>query len=268
MSNAKGHSGPSHPYHILNPSPWPLLAAGGAFTTAFGAVHYWAGGGKEILFSGFAAVLLVAILWWRDIVKEAQVEKVHSPVVRHGLRMGMGLFISSEVMFFVAFFWAFFHNRFMFAPEVTQWPPANIQTMDAWGLPFVNTCILLTSGLTLTWAHHALKHGQRTQLSLGLLVTIVLGVTFLFCQAHEYGEATFGFKDGIYPSVFYMATGFHGFHVLCGTLFLCVCLFRSLRGDFTPEQHVGFEAAAWYWHFVDVVWIFLFVCVYWWGSAS
>jgi cytochrome c oxidase subunit 3 len=126
----------------------------------------------------------------------------------------------------------------------------------------------LTSGATLTWAHHALKHGKRVQLALGLLVTIALGATFLIFQAHEYGEATFGFKDGIYPSVFYMATGFHGFHVLCGTLFLTVCLFRALRGDFTPEQHVGFEAAAWYWHFVDVVWIFLFVCVYWWGSAS
>jgi cytochrome c oxidase subunit 3 len=265
MTDAKAHSAPGHQYHLVNPSPWPLMGAGSAFLTTFGAVHWWAGGGREILYVGFALVLLTALMWWRDVVKEAQVEKVHTPVVRHGLRVGMGLFIASEVMFFVAFFWAYFHNRFMVSPVVTQWPPANIQTMDAWGIPFINTCILLTSGGTLTIAHHALKHGKRGQLAFWLFVTLALGFTFLGLQAHEYGEATFGFKDGIYPSVFYMATGFHGFHVLCGSIFLLVCLFRSLRGDFTPEQHVGFEAAAWYWHFVDVVWIFLFVCVYWWS---
>ena len=258
---------PAHPYHLVNPSPWPLMGAASAFVTAFGAVHWWAGGGREILFTGLALVVLTMILWWRDVVKEAQVEKVHTPVVRHGLRLGMGLFIASEVMFFVAFFWAFFHNAFHISPDIAQWPPAAIKPMDAWGLPFINTIILLTSGFTLTWAHHALKHGKRGQLILGLLVTVALGATFLTFQAHEYGEATFGLKDGIYPSVFYLATGFHGFHVFCGTVFLLVCLFRSIKGDFTPEQHVGFEAAAWYWHFVDVVWIFLFVWVYWWGST-
>jgi cytochrome c oxidase subunit 3 len=268
MSNVKGHNGQGHPYHLVNPSPWPLLAALGAFGITFGAVHWWQGGGKEILYGGFAFVIVMAFMWWRDVVREAQVTKDHTTEVRHGLRVGMGLFISSEVMFFVAFFWAYFHNRFMISPVPTQWPPANIQPMDAWGIPFINTCILLTSGLTVTWAHHALKHGKRAQLVLGLLVTVLLGATFLGLQVHEYGEATFAFKDGIFPSVFYMATGFHGFHVFCGTIFLIVCMFRSMKGDFTPEQHVGFEAAAWYWHFVDVVWIFLFVCVYWLSGAA
>jgi cytochrome c oxidase subunit 3 len=227
------------------------MGAGSAFVTAFGAVHWWQGGGREILFTGFALVLLTMILWWRDVIKEAQIEKVHTPVVRHGLRVGMGLFIASEVMFFVAFFWAFFHNSLHISPDITQWPPASIKPMDPWGIPIINTLILLTSGFTLTWAHHALKHGKRGQLILGLIVTVALGGLFLSLQVHEYGEAT----------------GFHGFHVFCGSLFLLVCLIRSMRGDFTAEQHVGFEAAAWYWHFVDVVWIFLFVWVYWWGST-
>jgi len=268
MSNVKAHPAGGHPYHLVNPSPWPLLAAAGAFCITFGLVHWWQGGGTEILISGFVFVLAMAFLWWRDVVKEAQVEKVHTPQVRHGLRVGMGLFICSEVMFFVAFFWAYFHNRLMISPVNPQWPPANIQPMNPWDIPFINTCILLSSGLTVTWAHHALKHGRRAQLVLGLIVTVLLGATFLALQAHEYGEATFHFKDGIYPSVFYMATGFHGFHVFCGAIFLTVCTFRAIRGDFTPEQHVGFEAAAWYWHFVDVVWIFLFVCVYWLSSPG
>lgn len=256
----------SHPYHLVNPSPWPLLGALAAFTTAFGAVQWWHGGTPAIIATGGVLILVTMAVWWRDVIREAQIDHAHTPVVRHGLRLGMGLFIASEVMFFVAFFWAYFNSGLKVNPSITQWPPAAIHGVDAWGIPFLNTLILLSSGLCVNWAHHSLRLRDRTGLWRGLALAVLLGITFLSLQAWEYGHAAFAFKDGVYPSVFFMATGFHGFHVFVGVTFLTVCLLRSLRGDFTPEEHVGFEAAAWYWHFVDVVWIFLFVWVYWWGS--
>ncbi len=261
-----GHTAP-HPYHLVNPSPWPALGALAAFVLAIGGVQYMHGASLWWLLPGFALVLATMVVWWRDVVREAQHEKVHTDVVRHGLRMGMALFIASEVMFFVAFFWAFFNAAFGVAPGVEQWPPAGIQPLETWDLPFLNTLILLSSGLTLNWAHHALRHGNRKDLVQGLLVTVLLGAVFLVLQMVEYGHAAFGFRDGVFPSVFYMATGFHGFHVFVGVCFLAVNLLRAVRGHFSPAHHVGFEAAAWYWHFVDVVWIFLFVWVYWWGGA-
>jgi cytochrome c oxidase subunit 3 len=197
--------------------------------------------------------------------------------VQIGLRYGMLLFIASEVMFFAAFFWAYF-DASLFPDEAKQflrtevtggvWPPASVRTFDPFSLPFLNTLILLLSGCTVTWAHHALRENDRRGLVQGLGLTVLLGILFTAFQAYEYGHAAFGFREGIYSSTFYMATGFHGFHVIVGTLFLLVCWFRALRGDFTPQKHIGFEAAAWYWHFVDVVWLFLFVCVYWWGAGT
>jgi cytochrome c oxidase subunit 3 len=171
-------------------------------------------------------------------------------------------------MFFVAFFWAYFH--FALFPNAQlgfQWPPQGVHTFDPWDLPFLNTLILLMSGCTVTWAHHGLLVGDRKTLVTGLALTVALGLTFTGVQAYEYSHAAFGFKDGVYPSVFFMATGFHGFHVIVGTIFLIVCLARAMKGHFTPERHFGFEAAAWYWHFVDVVWLFLFSCIYWWGAG-
>jgi cytochrome c oxidase subunit 3 len=264
MSN--GHA--QHPYHLVNPSPWPLTGALSAFVLAYGAVTFFHDRNQPwIMVAGFVLVLVTMALWWRDVIREAQVERVHTTEVRHGLRVGMGLFIASEVMFFVAFFWAYFNAGLKVNPSISQWPPQGVETLDPWRIPFINTLILLSSGYCVNKAHHALRAGHRSVMNRWLAATVVLGFTFLALQAHEYGEAAFGFKDGVYPSVFYMATGFHGFHVFVGACFLTVCLFRSLRGDFTPEQHVGFEAAAWYWHFVDVVWLFLFVWVYWWGNS-
>ncbi|OYW09176.1 MAG: cytochrome c oxidase subunit 3, partial [Rhodospirillales bacterium 12-71-4] len=199
---------------------------------------------------------------------------LHSPVVRLGLRYGMMLFIASEVMFFVAFFWAYFHFA-LFPDHVSGteaataiWPPAGIHTFDPFHLPLLNTMILLLSGCTVTWAHHALLENDRKGLITGLALTVFLGMFFTFFQAVEYLEAPFQFSGGVYPSTFFLATGFHGFHVIVGTIFLAVCLIRALRGGFTPEKHFGFEAAAWYWHFVDVVWLFLFICIYWWGAGE
>ena len=260
-----GH-GPAHAYHLVNPSPWPAMGALSAFVLAFGAVQWWQGSTPLIMAGGFALVLATMAAWWRDVIREANVERAHTVVVRHGLRLGMALFIASEVMFFVAFFWAFFNSGFLVNPSITQWPPASIEPMEPWGIPFLNTLILLSSGLAVNWAHHALRHNDRADLTKGLALAVGLGFLFLCLQAYEYGHAAFHFKDGVYPSVFYMATGFHGFHVFVGACFLTVNLARAVRGDFTAEQHVGFEAAAWYWHFVDVVWIFLFVWVYVWGS--
>jgi cytochrome c oxidase subunit III len=261
-------AGQPHPYHMVNPSPWPIMGSISALVTALGAVHFFHGGTPIIMIIGLIGVLATMFVWWRDVVHEAQGEHAHSGITRQGLRYSVGLFIASEVMFFVAFFWAFFNSGLLVDPSMTQWPPASIKPMEVWGIPFLNTCILLTSGLAVNWAHHALRHGNREGLKQGLGIAVILGVLFLALQGYEYGHAAFSFRQGDYPSIFFMATGFHGFHVFVGTCFLLVNFIRSLRGDFTPKEHVGFEAAAWYWHFVDVVWIFLFVWVYWWGSSA
>jgi cytochrome c oxidase subunit 3 len=197
---------------------------------------------------------------------------MHTPIVRIGLRYGMMLFIASEVMFFVAFFWAYFHYA-LYPQHVSGaveaiWPPKGILTFDPFGLPFLNTMILLLSGCTVTWAHHALLHNDRKSLITGLALTVALGLSFTFFQVVEYAEAPFKFTGGVYPSTFFLATGFHGFHVMVGTIFLAVCLVRAIKGHFTAQRHFGFEAAAWYWHFVDVVWLFLFVCIYFLGAGE
>ncbi len=267
-----------HDYHIVNPSPWPAMGALSGFILFAGLLSYmhpslYGDGQKMVemlgiatIYPGLALTLFTMFMWWRTVIAEAEGGD-HRPVVQLGLRYGMTLFITSEVMFFVAFFWAFF-NASLFPTEAINftWPPAGIETFDAFGLPFTNTVILLLSGCTVTWAHHALLENNRRDLIRGLTLTVLLGILFTALQAYEYSHAKFGFTDGIYASTFYMATGFHGFHVIIGTIFLAVCLFRSIKGHFTPTQHFGLEAAAWYWHFVDVVWLFLFVSIYWWGG--
>ncbi|MGF1611478.1 MAG: cytochrome c oxidase subunit 3 [Kiloniellales bacterium] len=267
MSDAKAHAQhQKHPYHLVDPSPWPLIGAIAAGLLAVGTVLFMHDVTVWLMPIGGALVLLTMYLWWRDVIREAVHEGHHTPVVQLGLRYGMLLFIASEVMFFAAFFWAFF-DASLFPKEATgyQWPPVGIEPFHPFDLPFLNTLILLLSGCTVTWAHHALQEGDQTNTVRGLVVTVLLGLLFTTVQAYEYSHAAFGFREGIYPSTFFMATGFHGFHVIIGTCFLIVCLFRAMKGHFKPDHHFGFEAAAWYWHFVDVVWLFLFVCVYWWG---
>jgi len=266
------HTGVAHPYHLPNPSPWPLTGSIGGFLTVFGiilAAHY---GDYIVLGLGLLTVLGTMFFWWRDVLREGAVPGAHSLIVRIGLRYGMTLFIGSEVMFFVGFFWAYFN--FLIFPEtqgngMMVWPPSNIHTFDPFHLPLLNTMILLLSGCTVTWAHHALLENNKRDLVRGLGITVLLGFTFTICQAIEYAHAPFKFVGGgVYPSTFFLATGFHGFHVIVGTLFLAVCWFRARKGGFTQERHFGFEAAAWYWHFVDVVWLFLFVCIYWYGAGQ
>ena len=269
----------AHPYHLVSPSPWPVIGAFGALTLAVGGLMYMheLAFGGAVLAIGSLLVAFTMFVWWRDVVREAEHEGHHTPTVQLGLRYGMVLFIASEVMFFVAWFWAFF-DASLYADEARQvarvtftggaWPPTGVEVFDPFHLPLLNTIILLTSGATVTWAHHALREGKRSGLIQGLCVTVALGLAFTAVQAYEYAHAPFAFTDGIYSSTFFMATGFHGAHVLIGSIFLIVCLARSIAGHFKPEHHFGFEAAAWYWHFVDVVWLFLFFAVYWWGGSG
>ena len=254
---------PKHPYHLVDPSPWPIVGTIAAGATMVGAVMFMHGGWPWLLPIGFIGILATMFFWFRDVVREATFQHHHTPIVQLGLRYGMLLFIASEVMFFAAFFWAYF-DASLFPKEAVgfTWPPASIRAFNPFELPLLNTLILLSSGVTVTWAHHALREGDRAGMLQGLALTILLGATFTCIQAYEYTHAEFAFRQGIYPTTFFMATGFHGFHVIVGTIFLIVCWFRGYRGDFTPDHHFGFEAAAWYWHFVDVVWLFLFICIY------
>ena len=273
-AHGNGASPYKHPYHLVDPSPWPLTGSFSGGALVLGIILWAHTGSQWVFWLGLLGTLATMFFWWRDVVKESQTKGLHSPIVRIGLRYGMTLFIASEVMFFVAFFWAWFH--FALYPEHVSgaaapaiWPPRGILTFDPWGLPFLNTMILLLSGCTVTWAHAALINNDRKALIQGLTLTVLLGLLFTSLQAWEYTLAPFKFSGGgVYPSVFFLATGFHGFHVIVGTTFLAVCLFRAIKGHFTPEKHFGFEAAAWYWHFVDVVWLFLFVCIYWFGAGE
>jgi cytochrome c oxidase subunit 3 len=255
-----------HPYHLVDPSPWPIVGAIAAGVLTVGLVLFMHGMAPWVWPIGVILVLLTMFFWWRDVVREGTFQGHHTHVVQIGLRYGMLLFIASEVMFFSAFFWAFF-NASLF-PVGGVWPPQGILPFDPFQLPLLNTLILLTSGVTVTWAHHALREGDRQGMLQGLGLTILLGLTFTSVQAYEYAHAAFGFREGIYSSTFFMATGFHGAHVIIGTIFLIVCWVRGWLGHFKPDHHIGFEAAAWYWHFVDVVWLFLFFCIYIWGSGA
>ena len=265
-----------HDYHLVDPSPWPIIGAVSAFALAVAAIFAMHGASWLWAIPGALGVAYTMFGWWSDVVREAR-RGDHTRVVQLHLRYGMIMFIASEVMFFVAWFWAFF-DASLFAGEVQQiarveatggqWPPVGLEVLDPWRLPLLNTLILLTSGTTVTWAHHALLHNDRKGLIYGLALTIALGVLFTAIQAYEYIYAPFDFSGNIYGATFFMATGFHGFHVIVGTIFLLVCLIRAMRGHFNPRQHFGFEAAAWYWHFVDVVWLFLFASIYVWGNAG
>ncbi|MFC7399454.1 cytochrome c oxidase subunit 3 [Chelatococcus sp. GCM10030263] len=271
-----------HDYHLVNPSPWPLVGSLSAFIMAVGAVLWMKtleiGGlhlGPYIFGAGFLGVLYTMLSWWTDVVHEANTGD-HTRVVQLHHRYGMMMFIASEVMFFVAWFWAYF-DASLFPNELHQvarseftggvWPPKGIETFDPWHLPLFNTLVLLTSGTTVTWAHHAMLHGDRAGVRQALWITVVLGLLFTCVQAVEYSHASFDFSGNIYGATFFMATGFHGAHVIIGTIFLAICLLRVYLGHFTPTQHLGFEFAAWYWHFVDVVWLFLFAAIYVWGAS-
>lgn len=279
-------------YYVPATTIWPFLASIGVTGLLLGVVHALNGGsGKFLMIAGFGVMFFTFWRWFGEVIRESE-SRTYSSWEDKSFRLGMSWFIFSEVMFFAAFFGALWYARVLSVPwlggageglDTHQWLwsgfqaawPTNgpeavggeFETMSAWGLPALNTLILLTSGVTVTWAHHALKHNNRQHLIWGLAATVGLGFLFVILQAFEYYEAyhhlnlTLG--SGIYGSTFFMLTGFHGMHVTLGAIILLVVLLRSMRGHFTPKNHFAFEAAAWYWHFVDVVWLGLFIFVYW-----
>lgn len=256
----------NHPYHLVDYSPWPLTAAIGVITTVSGIVKWFHHYDMSLFILGNIITILTAYQWWRDISREGTFQGLHTLPVTLGLRWGIILFIISEIFFFLSFFWAFFHSSLSPAIELgATWPPTGIIPFNPFQIPLLNTAILLASGVTVTWAHHSLIEKNHTQTTQGLFFTVLLGIYFTILQAYEYIEASFSIADAVYGSTFYVATGFHGIHVLIGTTFLLICLIRHIKFHFSPTHHFGFEAAAWYWHFVDVVWLFLYVTIYWWG---
>nr|YP_010384981.1 cytochrome c oxidase subunit III [Xenophthalmus pinnotheroides]UPL64991.1 cytochrome oxidase subunit III [Xenophthalmus pinnotheroides] len=256
-----------HPYHLVDMSPWPLTGSISAMMLTTGLVKWFHQYNMNLLLLSFVAILLTMIQWWRDVTREGTYQGLHTSVVMKGLRWGMILFIVSEVLFFFSFFWAFFHSSLSPTIEIGMcWPPAGINPFNPFQIPLLNTTILLSSGATVTWAHHAIMTSNHSQAIQSLGLTIILGLYFTALQAFEYFEAPFSIADSVFGSTFFVATGFHGLHVIIGTSFLLVCFMRLYNYHFSSTHHVGFEAAAWYWHFVDVVWLFLYIFIYWWGG--
>nr|YP_010546434.1 cytochrome c oxidase subunit III [Miridiba trichophora]UYI30130.1 cytochrome c oxidase subunit III [Miridiba trichophora] len=257
----------NHPYHLVDVSPWPILGALSAMITMIGLIKWFHFYNNNLFLLGTVTTMLIMYQWWRDISREGTFLGLHTYPVTMGLRWGMILFITSEVFFFISFFWAFFHSSLTPTIELGMlWPPKGITPFNPLQIPLLNTLILLSSGLTVTWAHHSLMENNHKQALQGLTLTVILGIYFTLLQAYEYVEAPFTMADSVYGSTFFIATGFHGLHVIIGTTFLAVCLIRHFLNHFSNIHHFGFEAAAWYWHFVDVVWLFLYISIYWWGS--
>jgi cytochrome c oxidase subunit 3 len=254
---------------MVEPSPWPLLTALAVLTMMTSAVLYFNGiqYGGELLTIGLLSTTFSFILWFRDIITEGTYLGDHTFAVQKGITMGVSLFILSEAFFFLSIFWAYFHSALSPTVELgAHWPPAGIEALNPFAIPLLNTVLLLSSGATVTYAHHALIEGNRNGAILGTALTLVLAITFTALQGYEYHEAGFTISDGVYGSVFYFGTGFHGLHVIVGTLFIAVAFFRMINYHLTDHHHLGFESSILYWHFVDVVWLFLYVAVYWWGS--
>lgn len=268
----------SHPFHLVEPSPWPILTSFALLVLVTGTIMFMHSYklGNYVLVAGGLSVIFCLYSWWRDVINEGIIEQQHTKAVRIGLQFGMALFILTEIVFFGVFFASFFKASLfpvgildgVWVIKEGSWPPPSIKTFDPFDIPFINTLILLLSGTTVTFAHYALEEKNQKDCVKGLGFTIILGIFFTLMQAYEYHHADFKFTDGIYASNFYLATGFHGIHVVIGTIFLAICYFRAKKGHFTKENsgHLGFEFATWYWHFVDVVWLFLFTFVYVFGS--
>jgi len=269
MTNLTRSKFQAHPFHLVSPSPWPLYTCIALLTLTTSGVLTMHGFSNANLFltSAFVAVILSMSFWWRDVISEGTYLGNHTLAVQKGLNMGVALFIVSEALFFLAIFWAFFHSALSPTVELgAQWPPMGIEAINPFELPLLNTVILLSSGVTVTYAHHSLIEGNRKGTLYGLVATVLLAVIFTGFQGVEYNVSSFTISDGAFGTCFYFGTGFHGLHVMIGTAFLAVGLWRVLAYHLTDNHHLGFESAILYWHFVDVVWLFLFISIYYWGS--
>jgi cytochrome c oxidase subunit 3 len=259
----------SFPYHLVEPSPWPILVSFSLLNFTLGAVMYMQGFtyGGHLLSLGFTLTVFGMILWFRDIITEGTYLGHHTIQVQKGLTIGVVLFIISEVFAFLSVFWAFFHSSLSPTIEIGGvWPPQGITPLDPFAIPLLNTILLLSSGAFVTYGHHALIQGDRRGAILGTLLTIIFAIIFTALQYYEYSESSFTMSDSVYGTVFYASTGLHGLHVIIGTLFILVGFIRIINYHLTDTHHQGHEAAILYWHFVDVVWLFLFIAVYYWGG--
>lgn len=257
----------NHPFHLVDKSPWPIVGSTGLLTIILGIIIWFHSFNIQLLLLGFLIIALTIYQWWRDVVRESTFQGLHTSSVITRIKLGIILFITSEVLFFLSFFWAFFHRRLRPSIELgINWPPQGINSFNPINIPILNTIVLLSSGVTITWAHNSLICNNYTQTFQGLFLTIILGFYFTLLQLLEYIESPFCIRDSVYGSTFFLATGFHGLHVIIGTIFILVCFIRSRNLHFNSDHHLGFEASAWYWHFVDVVWLFLYISIYWWGK--
>nr|YP_010535537.1 cytochrome c oxidase subunit III [Alectorobius fonsecai]UYB78306.1 cytochrome c oxidase subunit III [Alectorobius fonsecai]UYL27215.1 cytochrome c oxidase subunit III [Alectorobius fonsecai] len=258
---------PPQPFHIVDKSPWPLTGSIASFTFMVGMIDLMHFNNKNMLLISLPIVILTMTQWWRDISREASFQGNHTMIVSINMKWGMALFIISEVFFFISFFWAFFHSSLSPNIEIgAQWPPSSISPFNPFSIPLLNTTILLSSGISVTWSHHSIILKKFYEVKKSLIITIMLGVLFTSLQVWEYHQASFSISDSTFGSTFFMSTGFHGLHVIIGSSFLFISFTRLLLSHFSNKHHFGFEAAIWYWHFVDVVWLFLYTFVYWWIS--
>jgi len=259
----------SHPFHLVSPSPWPLICSISllALTTSGVSNFHSFNDSKYVLILSFLSITIAMILWFRDISAEGTYLGNHTLAVQRGISMGVALFIVSEVLFFVAIFWTFYHSALSPTVEIgAQWPPLGVEAINPFELPLLNTVILLSSGISITYAHHSLIQGNRTGSLYGSVFTIILAIIFTLYQWIEYSVSSFTLSDSVFGSCFYFGTGFHGLHVIIGTLFLLAGLLRLALYHLTDNHHLGLESGILYWHFVDVVWLVLFVSIYYWGS--
>nr|QFI35937.1 cytochrome c oxidase subunit III [Mileewa albovittata] len=257
----------NHPFHLVNNSPWPITGSIGVMTLVSGMICWFYMLSLKLFILGFFIIILTMIQWWRDVIRESTFQGFHTKKVMSSMKMGMMLFIISEIFFFLSFFWAFFHSSLSPSMEIgMQWPPIGIKPFNPMNIPLLNTIILISSGISLTWAHNSLLNKKINQTMQAMVLTISLGMYFSLLQMYEYIESPFCISDSIYGSSFFMSTGFHGLHVIIGTIFIIVSSLRIMNLHFSKHHHMGFEASAWYWHFVDVVWLFLYISIYWWGS--
>uniref|UniRef100_UPI00315D3142 cytochrome c oxidase subunit 3 n=1 Tax=Choucentrus sinensis TaxID=3038122 RepID=UPI00315D3142 len=257
----------NHPFHLVEKSPWPIISSMGLFITILGIIKTMNKLNLTLLVMGIMVIIMCMTQWWRDMTREATYQGLHNKKVVISMKMGMILFIMSEIMLFLSFFWAFFHSSL--APTIElglMWPPMNIKPFNPMSIPLLNTMILISSGVSMTWAHGALLAKNYSQTMKSLTITITLGTYFSILQLYEYNESHFCISDSIYGSLFFMSTGFHGIHVLIGSTFIMISTLRMKSLHYSNYHHVGIECAAWYWHFVDVVWLLLYMSIYWWGS--
>jgi len=269
MTNITRSNFQAHPFHLVSPSPWPIFTSISLLTlttTGVLTMHGFSNANTFLMFA-FVSVVLSMSFWWRDVISEGTYIGNHTLAVQRGLNMGVALFIVSEVLFFLAIFWAFFHSALSPTVELgAQWPPMGIEAINPFELPLLNTVILLSSGVTVTYAHHSLIQGNRSGALYGLVATVILAIVFTLLQGIEYTVSSFTISDGAFGSCLYFVTGFHGLHVMIGTAFIAVGLWRVLAYHSTDNHHLGLESSILYWHFVDVVWLFLFISIYYWGS--